>query len=275
MKKILIWLMCVMMLSGCRAAQPEAPGTEPTVTEPVVPMPTAAETAAESTEPTAALTAPSETVPAQTQPPADRASYEIVRMDHSVQAEDGETLVLFYYDKVVLDEGEAYEGINRILSEAAVEFITGTDIGAMAEQAERMMVSTGCPFLNSMTAEVTHNADGVFGIMLTRDWYAGGVGNTDYFGMTFSLREDRAVTLAELYPDVTEQQLKDIVWAALEAEYGEAMFEGVWEDLQAYELEEFPFYIRDGELILTFPTYTFGPGAAGAMTVPTGLDIGE
>lgn len=274
MKKILIWLLCVMMLSGCRAAQPETPGTEPTVTEPVVQMPTDAETVPESTEPTAAPTAPAETVPAQTQHSADWANYEIVRMDHSVKREDGETLVLFYSDKVVLEEGEAYEGINRILSEAAIEFITDTDIGAMAEQAEQMMVGTGYPFLNSMTAEVTHNAGGVFGIMLTRDWYAGGVGNTDYFGMTFSLREDRAVTLAELFPDVTEERLKDIVWAALEAEYGEAMFEGVWEDLQAYKLEEFPFYIRDGELVLTFPTYTFGPGAAGAMTVPTGLNIG-
>ena len=41
--------------------------------------------------------------------------------------------------------------------------------------------------------------------------------------------------------------------------------------LQSWTLADFSFYLEEGELVLAFPTYTFGPGAMGATVIRTGL----
>lgn len=270
MKKIVIWLICALLLTGCQAALPTEPEemgtvpvTEPTVTEP---LPT-------ETEP-----APTETLPVPTEPVIDDAAYEILRLDQSVRNESDEVIILFYYDQVILDGGDAFPEINRIIRADGEAFLEEIDIAEMMDWAEQMRIGSEFPFLCNVTAEVVHNADGVFSIRLTRDWYAGGVRNTDDYGMTFDLREDRAVTIAELFPeeeDVIIGRLKTLVWAELVEIYGENASMEMWDKLQAYEAEDFLFYIRDGELILTFPTYTFGAGADGSLTVATGQYIGK
>lgn len=256
MKKIMILALCaVVLLSGCRAAEPDVTQEQPEATVPVI-----TEQVAEATEPTV------------TEPAVDWAEYEIVRQDHSIRNEADEVIILFYYDQVIL-EGE-YEQINSIIAADEEAFLAGYDLAGMTELAETMGIGPEFPFSNNVTAAVTHNAGGVFSILMTREWFAGGVHNVDHYGMTFDLREDRQVTLAELIPDVTEERLKEIAWTALSAEYGDMMFESAYEDLQTYAMEDFLFYVRDGELFLTFSTYSLGPGAAGPMTVATGIWLG-
>lgn len=271
MKKIILLLLCIFLLSGCG---PAALPTEPAVTGPVPPSEPATEI---RTEPATSPMA-TEPTPAPTQPPARQADYEILRLDHSVRNEDGEVIISFYYDQAILNNGNEFKEINRILAANAADFLNRYPVDEMTDLAKQMQIGPEYPFVCNVTAEVTHNADGIFSVKLTRDWYAGGVRNLDYDGMTFDLGSDRAVTLTELFPeeaDVIITRLKTLTWVELSAMYGEIADAEMWDKLQAYEAEDFLFYIQNGELILTFPTYSFGPGAAGAMILPTGQYIGE
>lgn len=269
MKKIIIWTLCVSLLCGC---SPAVMPTEP------APAETGSPTEAVTEPRTEPVTEPTETLPTPTEPAAERADHEICRLDRSVRNEAGEVIILFYYDRVILGEGEEFRESNRILEASAEAFLEEIPIDELIDWAQQMDIGPEYPFLCNVTAEVTHNDNGIFSMKLARDWYAGGVHNLDYEGMTFDLRADRAVTLTELFPeeaDVIVSRLKTLVWAELAAMYGQSADAEMWDKLQAYEAEEFLFYIEDGELILTFPTYTFGSGADGAMTLPTGQYIGE
>ena len=72
-----------------------------------------------------------------------------------------------------------------------------------------------------------------------------------------------------------EQKLNEIICDYVTEAYGEGLF-GIPEQILAgYSAEEYNFYVEEGQIIVTFETYTFAPGAAGATVVPTGIMIGE
>ena len=120
---------------------------------------------------------------------------------------------------------------------------------------------------------MTHNGDGVFSICMTQSWYMGGVSNVDHYGMTFDLSTGEAAQLPQMLGQdeaaVTEQ-LKTITKTYMTQNQA-GWFDEAWETVDGYTLEDFPFYIQEGQVMLCFPTYALAPGASGSITVPTGL----
>lgn len=266
MKKIIcIVLLTALLCAGCAGMPGEETGEE---TRTTIPSTTAApETVVPTTEEPISL---------------DSAEYEIRRVDNSLRNANGDILIEMYYDQVVL-LGEAPElaTINSLIQADQERYLASNDGGffGTAEETEEVLHSMGMGYgelFSTASAEVTHNANGIFSIRISTGWFMGGVFNADHYGLTYDLHTGEAValeSLSELSPEEFEQQLKDIAAHWLRDTYGEGLFSPPEEVLAGYTLENLPYYIENGEIILTFPTYTFTAGAAGSSVIPTGLYV--
>lgn len=255
MKKIgVAVLMLLLLLTGCGKEKAEATGAELTET-----MPTEASAATET---------------------AGRAVYDIFREDRSLRNENGDVLVESVYEKLAL-QGAApgIAAINEAISADCDRFFR--ESGATAyyepETLEQMMRDMGIAYgdlIHNAYVMVTHNRDNVLSMRVSTDWFMGGVFNEDYYGMTFDLRTGEKLSLeqlSELPAEEFERQLKQIAASWLRATYGEGLFDEPERILAEFALDDLLFYVENGEIILTFPTYTFTAGAAGASVIPTGI----
>ena len=209
------------------------------------------------------------------EPRVDSARYEIQRNDLSYYNEAGQVLIALYYDQVVLD-GSAFQSINEAIHRDYQDKFPPPD--ARAEYAQYLdgpYLGPESPFMNTYDAEVTHNGDGIFSIALTQSWYMGGVFNRNVYGLTFDLNTGAEASLSDLMGmDETAlvRQLKSRTKAYLDQD-PDRWFAEAWDTVESLTLEEFEYYVRDGELILCFETYMLGPGASGCAEVPTGMTI--
>ena len=266
MKKLTIVFLLLGILTACAPAPAETGNVEPSVPTETQPL----------------MTVPAESLPSEPVPPAPgqiQAAFSILENDDSIRNDRGDRLVTILYDQVILDTSQPqWAPINETIAGSYRAFREETDHlrETPPETWEEMLGQQGAlygTFHCTCRAEVTNNSGGIFSIRMTRDWYMGGVFNQDYTGMTFDLTAGQQVQLAQL-SDLPEaeftRQLKEIVCAEL-AEYVDVLHEDPAEVLEAYTLEDISFHIREGELVLTFPTYTFGPGAMGPTVIKTGL----
>ena len=202
--------------------------------------------------------------------------YDIKVEDRSYKDEKGEKLIDHYYDKIVIvGDGESISDINKALQADMDKFFF-----SQSELEENSIgASSEYPYYYTCDTEVTYNKNGFFSVKLTTNWCMGGVSNEDYYGLTFNLNTGKPATLEELIgksSNALETELKSIVWNYLNEEMYEELLDDVAsKTLEEYKLEEMDFHLNDGEIVLTFPTYTFASGAAGPTVVNTGIYINE
>lgn len=208
---------------------------------------------------------------------ADSADYEIQKEDRSLQNKNGDMLVEHTYDRVVLlGNAPAYESINAYILEDCEGFFSANASYMNEFDLEELFNVGYGGFLCTAGASVVNNQNGIFSIRIVLDWYMGGVHNGDYYGLTYNLYTGEPVKLedlSDLPAEEFEQLLKDIAVHWLYDTYGEGLFYPPEEVLEEYRLEDLLFYVENGEIILTFPTYTFTAGAAGASIIPTGIMV--
>ena len=208
----------------------------------------------------------------------DSVSYEIQTEDKSYYDESGVMKVEFSYDMVVVQGDSAgITAINSIIEADAAAFLSYFTEADLAENAEycEILGDDACLFYTA-TPVVTHNADGILSIQVYTDWWMGGVFNSNSYGMTFDLNTGEKLGIGDLFKgedSALAMQIKDTAWEYLYGFYGTGLFEDAYDTLYGLALEDFLFYISEGELIVTFPTYMLAPGAAGSLTVPTGMYI--
>lgn len=207
-----------------------------------------------------------------------QAAYSILENDHSIRNANGDILVQIRYDQLILDTAEPrWEAVNSRIGEDYRSFLE--EMAHLQDtppaQWEQMLQDMGAlygNFLSTCTPEVTCNGD-VFSIRMTREWFMGGVYNRDYYGLNFDLTTGEELCLSRLSSLPEEEflkQLKVIVADAL-ADNRDALFDDPAVILEDFTLADFSYCIENGELVLLFPTYTFGPGVLGATEVRTGL----
>lgn len=265
MKRMAILLFLTFLLGGCGANAGKETSAVPAATQPYVPETVFQETEAAETN-TASMT-------------QGQAEYSILENDDSIRNESGEIVLKICYDQVILDTGNPlWETINGQILADYQTFREETDIlrGSGADEWEKHMETMGVvqgKLLSCCKAEVTNNSGGIFSIRMTKEEYLGAVFTTKHYGLTFDLTTGQPLALAR-FSDLPEEefaeQLKGIVCDAL-AEDIDVLYQDPAEVLAGYSLEDFLFCIDDGELVLLFPTYNFGPGALGATVVKTGL----
>ena len=199
--------------------------------------------------------------------------YEIVREDRSYYDSDGVMRIQRYFDKVVIAGNRPEFAAMNAAIEADMEgffsILDGEDLSYY------ISFLSGTDYLfHTADVEVTDNSGVVFSYCISTGWFMGGVYNGDHYGMSFDVATGEPVYLPGLF-GVSEaemcQMMKDAAWAYLSANHSEALWDGARDTVYGYELDDFFYYFRDGELIITFPTYAISYGAAGSFTVPTGL----
>ena len=205
--------------------------------------------------------------------------YSVLERDDSIRNANGDVLVSIRYQQVILDNARPqWEAVNQRIEASYQSFREETAYlqETPPEEWEKMLRDMGAVYGNFMancTARVTHNDGEIFSIRMTRDWYMGGVYNGDPFAFNFDMTTGEQLPLTRL-SDLPEAEFKaqlvQIVCDYL-APYREVLFEDPAAVMAEYTLEDFPYCIEDGELVLLFSTYTFGPGAMGATVINTGL----
>ena len=211
------------------------------------------------------------------------ALYRIVKEDRSWKNSNGDILVSNCYDRVILKNASHGESINALIKADMEQFFDNDirDLFQNAQEIESLFDSWGLDygsFFYNAGATVTHNEDDIFSICIATEWYMGGVFNADRYGLTFDLRTGERVTIPQLV-EMDEAALKEkldaIVMYYLYDKYGGSFLNDPREVLEKLTPEDYLFYVEEGEIILCFPTYTFGPGAAGCEIISTGIMLGN
>lgn len=202
----------------------------------------------------------------------DLAEYKIEKMDHSIL--DGKTkkpLIEIYYEKVNVLYGrtEPTDTINKLIENDYNKFLVAVEEENFAKLKSKAKVSK--PWHLTYTAEVTNNEGGILSIKITKDRLVGSAHTTDYYGMTFNINTGKMLTLK----DITHQSesglksdIQPLVWEAVKD--NKNLYPDAEYMLNSLEFYEYLYYIQDGEVIVTLPTYTIGDDKLGAVVVETG-----
>lgn len=210
---------------------------------------------------------PKKTINKKTDTPSlNSVEYEVVRKNQPLLDENGEILIEQFFDLVVIKgDGDNIHTINTSLEEIMNNFLHN-------EEELKTFINEpyiDAPYTSSCTTFVTHNDDGYISIKFTTTWYMGGVMNVDAVGYTYNLANGKPATLTELSgkdADTLESELKDIVWQVLTETYHNELYDIAHITLSEMPLSEFNFCIEDRQIVLLFPTGTFGPNALSIKT---------
>ncbi len=203
------------------------------------------------------------------------ATYDIQKQDMSVQNDQGETIAELFYDLVVLtSDGRGVDKINQTLDLGYQEYRSSNQ----TVTAESLSEEAHLPYFNTYAANVTHNEDGVFSIKFDADWYWGGVHNINYYGKTFDLNSGEELIIKDLIEanaSTLSVYLKETAKQYIQNENSGDFMNDAEQKIDTYELDGFPFYIEEKQIVLCFETYELASGAAGPTTIPTGLFLGR
>lgn len=109
-----------------------------------------------------------------------------------------------YFKKPVLSgKGKAIKKINQAIEKECQDFLQSESVKSLYESAQSYANE---PFYGNddmemhyyATCKVTYNRKNVISIRIKTNWFAGGVSNTDVYGMTFSLKTGKKLTLKDV-----------------------------------------------------------------------------
>lgn len=202
----------------------------------------------------------------------ESAKYDIQKMDMSILGSQGETVAEISYDLVVLSEDTAAtEKINQALYEEYQRF---------SEEAQQL-ISQGLepeaavPYIDTCTAEVTHNKDGIISIKYETafDWASAGY-HGDYYGKTFSLDSGDELQVCDLVDadqSLVLTDLKEQTKFHIRFLNNDMFYEDAEQRVDAYEMDDFSFFLENDFVVLCFREYELSYGTAGPITVITNL----
>lgn len=211
-----------------------------------------------------------------TEPKVDSVTVFHQTQDRSYYNEEGILRVEYTYDQILIaDDIPSAAAINAAIARDGEAFLSELTDEKMKEYAALAWLEDDY-FHNNARADVTHNSGGVLSIRVSTDRWLGGLNTHDYYGLTYDLNTGEPMTLTQLLgmeEDTLAGKLKNIAWSYLSENFLGGLLENAYDLLYDYALEDFHYYVQNGELILTFPTYSLGFGTSGAYTIPTGLYV--
>lgn len=209
--------------------------------------------------------------------PEEAARYTVEQINHStVDLETQEFTIKTYYDKVILEgDSEEIKAINAMIEADYERYFYDNGVADFEENfsSHPLYGDKEHPFLFTYSAAVTHNQGNIFSIRMIIDSYFGGVTTLNSYGMTFDTSTGKAVTLPELTgmdAETLRQSFVDVTWNQIQYD---ALYDDAREVLEGLTIDEYLFYVEEGEVVLTYPCYTFAPGVNGAATIHTGIRI--
>ena len=228
-------------------------------------------------QPTDASAEPSETTPSDS-PAVDTSGevpYRIVLWDRSYRTENDESGMDYTFGYVVLEGDSAVcQKINDYLYADAERFMTLYSADSVITDG------FGYPIIGQCHAQsyVIYNQNGLLCVKVVTDEYMGGNTNhVDSYSMFFSLNTGEIATLVELTGIDAETllpMLRDIAITKLREHYGSMLLDSAERTVSNMSLDDFDYYVLEGEIWLNFDKYSVTPGVCGAANIPTGLYVG-
>lgn len=191
---------------------------------------------------------------------------EIETIDGSRRDDEGNLLASIYMEyPVIKNNSDAADAINAYYERNQVEY-SPLNSGVL-EYLDMALANSEdlsqFPYEDYTACAISRN-DGQYLCVLNQYvWYAGGVMNTAVYGDVFDSATGKKLTVADLYPDKTPDEVKtmllDICRKELEANPDEYDV-GAIDVIAEYNVEEYNFYMYDGKIVLCFGPYEIGYG---------------
>ena len=162
-----------------------------------------------------------------------------------------------YYKRAVLSgSSKAVKSINKQLKKYSDEFMAN-ESGAIDFAREDCNYRTSDDTYDDyVTQKVSYLSDDIISIVTTKNWYAGGVGNTVIFGHTFDLKTGKEIKkLTSVTKTSSLKKIKSTITKKIEAQQYSAS------DLRDMNATDFHYYINSkGKVIVCFLPYELGYG---------------
>lgn len=187
-----------------------------------------------------------------------KAKYSIVKIDKTKKFDSGVTAKV-YYNKVQLKgKSKAIKKINNAIEKDYKHFAKG--IGNLYDYAEHSFMDA--TFFWTAKSKVTYNKNNIISIRITTDWFAGGVGNTNRYGLTFNTKTGKKLGIKSVC-NYSTKNLRKTVQSKLKKKYGSEL----WEDhISNYKektknISKYKFYLNPGKkCVVCFEPYSVGYG---------------
>ncbi len=202
-------------------------------------------------------------------PSLDSIGFSVTKHDYSLyHSRTGKLLIEQYYEQVeVSGNSDVARKINEALStDSYSHYFVGED---QRKSYEEMVDINGYgSFCNYYTADITHNSGGILCVKISMEWYMGGVHNSGSYGLNFSLLTGELLSLS----DVTGESFYTLK-PKLDRKIKERINPYYYDELDEMGESEYPYYIENGEIVLSFPEYKLGCGAETPIRVHTGIYV--
>lgn len=168
------------------------------------------------------------------------------------------------YKRVILKgDSAAVKKINQVLKEACDAKVKEMPAGYAKNDADHM--SYGGEYSNIYTSKVTYNENGVISIMVSYEWYQGGVADYGCDCYTFDLTTGDQLKLTDVCNGSNCTLTKKIKNRLLKKYSKDTFSEGGLESISADKCD---FYLKkNGKAVVVFDKYEISYGAAGAFDV--------
>lgn len=202
------------------------------------------------------------------------ADYSIERHDFS-WSDNGELKLLHYYDQVVLNEKSDQERkINESLDQHYNTFYA--KVPDIVSEAQRVPPHfPGQYYRYYYEPEVSKNQDGILSVAMNWYWNFGGVNNLGTDGLNYDLNTGNELDLSDLFSlsdSEIERYFKDQTLNFISTHLNYPWWEGSIQDardiVNAYQLDDFDYYVEGNSIVLVYEQYELGPGALGVVKVP-------
>lgn len=203
---------------------------------------------------------------------------EVVRTDLEPPIDNA---TVYFEIPVFADATGGYAVINDFFRQKQEAFFSPTNetLAGLPEIAAQMQETLpGDTCFYATTAAVHDSTEQVFSVSLNSSMYFGGVASGESECYTFDPQTGEQLSLAELVSVGSVEELKELIVQALVEQYPGMDARGdILDNVYNldYTLDDFNFYVQDGQVWIDFDKYEIAEGAAGAFSVslPLTLDL--
>lgn len=196
---------------------------------------------------------------------AEKAEYYYKTYDRS-ETYHGKCTIVDHesYKRVILKgDSDAVKKINKTLKKACDEALKNMPTGYAEEIAKNS--TDDAEYYNEYTSKVTYNNHNIISILVSYEWYQGGVADYGCDGYTFDLETGKQLKLTDVCSG-SNKKLTETIKKKLIKKAGEGVISP--DSMDKISAADADFYLKKGnKAVVCYDKYEIADGAAGAFLV--------
>ncbi|MEY8336488.1 hypothetical protein AALB16_00440 [Lachnospiraceae bacterium 62-35] len=172
-----------------------------------------------------------------------------------------------YYEIPIFEESTpGYQEINKFFDALCEGFFSpkNKNLQAVWEYITAPEVS-GTPYYYEWSVRMNDHTDKLVSVSISYNWYMGGVADYGSDSYTFDVNTGKLLCISEL-SNKTEEELKGMIISAM-TEIDQSTGAIEMDRVRQYSLDDFEFYVQDGQIWINFDKYEISDGAAGGFQI--------